>query len=181
MRLVDIVDLEPYIDVEQAGLSGTDKGIKLPDVIGILPIRSAVAYPGTVLPLAIGRRRSKRLINDSVPHETIFGLVAQRRATVDNPKPQDLYTVGTAASVLKVIKMPQGSINVIVHGIARFRIIKFVATKPYLKAKVELVSVKTRRTKKLAALMVNIRNVANRVIALSPNVPEEASVLLDNI
>ena len=181
MHLVDIADLDPYIDVEREGPSQSESGIELPDVIGILPIRSAVAYPGTVMPLAVGRRSSKRLVSDSVPHETIFGLVAQRKPDIEKPGPEDIYTVGTAASVLKVIKMPQGSVNIIVHGIVRFKIIKFVATKPYLKAKVELVSVKTRKTKKLQAQMVNIRNIASRVINLSPNVPEEASMLLESI
>jgi len=154
---------------------------KLPDEIGILPIRSAVAYPGTVMPLAIGRQRSKRLIADLAPQETIFGLVAQIDPDIEAPKPSDLYTVGTAASVLKVIRMPQGSVNIVVHGIMRFRIVEFTSREPYLKAKIEPVEVRFRNTKKLQALVVNVRNTANRVIALSPNVPEEATLLLENI
>jgi len=181
MRLVEIVDVDPFggTDNEVSGPGKED--FRFPDQIGILPIRSAVAYPGTVMPLAIGREKSRQLIDDMIPHETIFGLVAQIDPDIEEPGPDDIYRVGTAASVLKVIRMPQGSLNVIVHGIGRFEIIKFTETKPYLKAKVRMIDVKTRRTKKLQALIVNVRDIAARVMALSPNVPEEASILLDNI
>ncbi|GAI51251.1 unnamed protein product, partial [marine sediment metagenome] len=97
------------------------------------------------------------------------------------PDFNDIYSVGTAASILKVIKMPQGPIHIVVHGIARFKILKRAATEPYLKATVQPLNVKARMTKKLKALIVNVRQMADRVIALSPNVPEEASVLLENI
>lgn len=180
-RLVDIADLDHYLVAEDVPAVRKKTQFQLPDEIGILPIRSAVAYPGTVMPLAIGRTRSKRLVKDMVPHETIFGLVSQMDPSIEDPGPKDLYKVGTAASVLKVIKMPHGSLNVIVHGMTRFEIVEFTATKPYLKAKVRIISPKIRKTRKLQALIVNVRNAASRVIALSPNVPEEASILLDNI
>ena len=181
MRFAEIMDVDQYAngDIDRPDVG--EHELKLPEVIGILPIRSAVAYPGTVMPLAIGREQSKRLIKDSTPHETVFGLVTQRDPRVENPKPADLYTVGTAASVLKIITMPQGSINVIVHGIARFKIVKIVSTKPYIKARVRMLDGKARMTKKLRALMVNVRNAARRIIELSPHIPEEAGLLLDNI
>lgn len=178
MELIELKPENPTL-AQENGKSETE--FRLPDEIGILPIRSAVAYPGTVMPLAIGRERSKRLISDIEPQETLFGLVAQKNPDVEDPVAADLYTVGTVASVLKVIKMPHGSVNVIVHGQARFKIKKFTATEPYLKAKVELVRTATRYTKKLQALVVGVRNTASRVISLSPNVPEEASMLLENI
>ncbi len=181
MRLVDLVDIDPYISSEDDALPESEARFKLPKVIGILPIRSAVAYPGTVMPLAIGRKRSKLLLEDITPHETIFGLVAQRDPDIEQPTPEQLYNVGTASSVLKVIKMPQGSINIIVHGIVRFRILEYIQTEPYIKARVEVIKVNARKTKKLQAQMVNVRNIADRVITLSPNIPDEASILLDNI
>lgn len=158
-----------------------EKQFKLPEEIGILPIRSAVAFPGTVMPLAIGRERSKKLISDIIPQETIFGLIAQKKAEVDDPTPDDLYQVGTAAAVLKVIHMPQGSINIIVHGIARFRVVEFTARQPYLKARVQMLPTQTRMSKKLQALVVSVRHIANKVVQLSPNMPEEATMLLENI
>lgn len=181
IHLLELIDLNSKDKPSSRKNDEKDTEFQLPEEIGILPIRSAVAYPGTVMPLAIGRQRSKRLISDITPQETFFGLVAQKNPEVDDPGANDLYTVGTVASVLKVIKMPQGSVNVIVHGIARFRIKKITAVEPYLKARVELLHTTARLTKKLKALVMNVRNTANRVVALSPNVPEEASMLLENI
>jgi len=173
--------IEPYLPDDKPDLRSNNHELKLPEVIGILPLRNAVAYPGTVTPLAIGRERSKALLADTQSSESIIGLVTQRNAQTDKPSFGDLYSVGTTAAVLKVIKMPQGSINVIVHGIARFKIMEPLATEPYLKARVQALNVKANMTKRLQALIVSVRQTANRVIALSPNVPEEASVLLENI
>ena len=170
-----------YLTTENTGQPDGNHIFKVPERIGILPIRNAVAFPGTVTPLAVGRERSKRLIADIKSNKTLIGLVTQRHPQIDAPGFNDLYSVGTIASVLKVIKMPQGSIHLVVHGISRFKIVKRISTKPYLTAKVQLLNVKVRMTKKLQALIVNVRQGANRVIALSHNVPEEASVLLENI
>jgi len=179
---MEMVELDNVMD-SQLNQTNTpsEQEFRLPEIIGILPIRSAVAYPGTVMPLAIGRERSKRLIADIEPQKTIFGLVAQKNPDSEDPGMDDLYSVGTAASVLKVIRMPQGSINIIVHGIVRFRILEFIQKDPYLKARVQVIPTRTRMTKTLQALVVSVRNTANRVISLSPNVPEEASMLLENI
>lgn len=181
MKLVGIASVDPYLNVDETSMSEAEHSFRLPEVIGILPIRSAVAFPGTVMPISVGRQQSRKLIEDVVPHETIFGLVAQRNAATEDPGPEDLYTVGTASSVLKVINMPHGTVNIIVHGIARFEIIEIVQVKPYIKARVRMLNGKTRITKKLRALMVSVRNSAQRVIALSPNLPEEASILLENV
>ena len=174
-------DLEHYLNNENEELREHDRKFKLPGTIAILPIRNAVAYPGTVTPLAIGRQRSKRLLAGIKTNESIIGLVTQRNPKIDRPNFDDLYSVGTAASILKVIKMPQGPIHIVVHSIARFKIVKRLTTEPYLKARVQPLNVIARMTKKLQALIVSVRQTANRVIALSPNIPEEASILLENI
>jgi ATP-dependent Lon protease len=173
--------IDPYLYDDDSQSHENDQGFKLPEVIGILPIRNAVVYPGTIMPLAVGRKRSKALLSDTEPNETIIGLLTQRNPDTDRPDFNNLYSTGTAASVLKVTKLPQGSIHVVVHGITRFKVIEQVAIKPYLKARIKPLSTKVKMTKKLQALIVNVRRAANRVIALSPNVPEEASVLLENI
>ncbi len=174
-------NLQPFLSDDKMELRDNNTELKMPEVIGILPIRNVVAYPGTVTPLAIGRERSKALLADIRPNESVIGLVTQRNPETDKPDFKDLYSVGTTASVLKIFKMPQGSINIVVHGIDRFRIKEQIDSEPYLKARVELLEFKANITKKLQALMVSVRQTANRVIALSPNVPEEASVLLENI
>jgi len=177
---MEVINLESAMET-QNHINHQEQEFRLPEVIGILPIRSAVAYPGTVMPLAVGRERSKRLIDNIEPQKTIFGLVAQKKPDTDDPGPDDLYRVGTAASVLKIIRMPQGSLNIIVHGILRFRVVEFIKEQPYLQARVQIIPVQTRMNKKMKALLVSVRNTAARVISLSPNIPEEAAMLLENI
>jgi ATP-dependent Lon protease len=175
-------EIDAYVDDDDEPFHDDDLDLKVPDVIGILPVRNTVVYPGTVTHLAVGRERSKALLKDTEPNETVIGLLTQRSPDHDRPDFGDLYSVGTTASVLKTIKMPQGSINIVVHGIARFRVVERVATKPYLKAKIQVLHVRpAKMTKQLQALVVSVRHSANRMIALSPNIPEEASVLLENI
>ncbi|MBN1787701.1 MAG: endopeptidase La [Sedimentisphaerales bacterium] len=181
LRLVDIVHPEPFFDGESADSIDNLKEIELPEVIGILPVRNAVIFPGTVAPLAIGREKSRKLLEDSKATGATIGLVTQKKAEIDNPKISDLYRIGTASSVLKVVKMPQNTLNVIIHGLIRFRILELVATNPYIKVKIEPLTVKTKTTKKLKALMVSVRDAAHRVVDLSPSIPEEASILLENI
>ncbi len=181
LQMVDIVDIEPYISAEHPDSPGSTFEFELPDTIGILPVRNAVLFPGTVTPLAIGREGSRRLLIDSQPNESIIGLVTQKDPNIEKPKIEDIHSVGTAASILKIVKMPGGTMNVIIHGLLRFRIVEIISSEPYIKVRIEPLITKTRITKKLKAMMVSVRAEANRVIALSPNVPEEASILLENI
>ncbi len=174
-------EIESYLYSDDIQLHQKDQEYKQPEVIGILPIRNVVVYPGTVTPLAIGRKRSKALLADAAHHESVIGLLTQRNPNVDVPGFNDLYSVGTTASVLKVIKLPQGSMHIVVHGIARFKVVERLRTKPYLKVRVKYLDIKVKMTKKLQALIVSVRQASNRVISLSPNVPDEASVLLENI
>ncbi len=181
IHLHEVVEVDSAEAPEPVKPDNDNRTFTLPNIIPILPIRSAVAFPGTVMPLAIGRDRSKQLMKDIVPHQTIFGLVAQKKSDIDDPGPEDLYRVGTAASVLKVIHMPQGSLNVIVHAMARFEVLEFIGIKPYIKARVRRLETTVKRSKKLLALMMNVKHTATRVIHLSPNVPDEAAGLLESI
>lgn len=177
----ELSHIEPYRFDDDDQSNEYKNEFKLPEIIGILPVRNVVAYPGTITPLAVGRKKSKALLADTEPNVSIIGLLTQRNPNIDKPDFDNLYSIGTAASVLKIIKLPQGSVHIVVHGIARFRVLQKVATKPYLKARIQPLSTKVKTTKKLQALIVSVRQAANRLITLSPNVPEEASVLLENI
>jgi len=181
LKLVDIVNIEPNFEGEQSDILEKTKEIDIPEIIGVLPIRNAVVFPGTVTPLAVGRQKSQKLLDDSKSADSIIGLVTQKSPTVDNPTLDDLYEIGTAATILKVVKIPQGTVNVIVHGLIRFKIVEIVSVEPYLKVRIKPLVSKTKISKKLQALIVSVRNAANKVIHLSPNVPEEASILLENI
>ncbi|MHC4758895.1 MAG: endopeptidase La [Planctomycetota bacterium] len=177
MMLEEPNDIEQYLNNQH----DNNQKFHLPEVIGILPVRNAVVFPGTVMPLAIGRKRSKNLLKDIKVHKSVIGIVTQHDPGIDQPDFDDLYSVGTAATVLKMIRLPQGSMHIVVHGISRFKISQPLSVNPYLKAEVDPNTAQAKMTKKLKALMVNVRQDAYRVINLSPNVPEEAVVLLENI
>jgi ATP-dependent Lon protease len=181
MVLSDVLQVDGAGSAEKAEHAEKNHELTLPDTIGILPIRNTVAFPGTVMPLGIGRARSKRLLEEATPARLVIGLLTQKNAETDEPSADELYSVGTVASVLKIVRTPGGGMQAIVHGIMRFRVKKFLAIEPYFKAEVEYLQVHVRNTKKLAALAVNVRNTATRVIQLSPNVPEEAALMLENI
>ena len=177
----DAADIEHYLNKQNDQQRENQYEFKLPKVIGILPTRNVVVYPGTVTPLAIGRKKSKQLVTKTKTNESIIGLVTQRNPQTDEPGFEDIHPVGSAATILKIIKLPQGSMHIAVHALSRFKIIKAVCTEPYLKARVKPLLPIIKMSKNLQALMVSVRQAANRVIELSPNVPDEASVLLENI
>lgn len=181
MRLLDINEIDAIIsDDNQPSSEQADK-FELPETICILPVRNAVAFPGTVIPLALSRNKSQKLLDEIDPDEDTIGLITQKNADVDNPGIKDIYNIGTAASILKVMKSPKGPTTIIVHGITRFKIKEVLQFEPFIKAKVMPLKHKVRETKKLRATMVNVKRMTNKVISLSPNAPEEAAYIVENI
>src|SRR4051794_32742025 len=112
--------------------------VQVPEVLPLLPVREQVGFPGSVMPLTVGRPRSKKLLDDALTADKIIGAVTQKSEHVEDPGPGDLYPVGTASLVLKMIRSPEGHLNILTHGLVRFRIVEVVGTEPYLKARVEI-------------------------------------------
>ncbi|MBP7934968.1 MAG: LON peptidase substrate-binding domain-containing protein, partial [Phycisphaerae bacterium] len=114
-----------------------DQKERIPGVLPILPIRDSVAYPGTIMPLSIGRDKSKRLIEQASAGDKMIGVIAQRRKETEDPGIDDLYRVGTACAILKVLSLPDGTLSIIVHGLTRFGLAELVQTEPFLLAQVQ--------------------------------------------
>ena len=147
----------------------------IPDVLSILPLRSFVVFPGTILPLTVGRDASIKLLDETLPQTKIIGLLTQRDETKEDPEAQDLYAVGTAAIVLKLLRQSDKHVIVVVQGLRRFALRKIVATQPYLRAEVELLDSKLPpRTKEWEAAFRNLRDSAAKLLELTPDVPEQA-------
>jgi ATP-dependent Lon protease len=148
---------------------------KIPDVLSILPLRSFVVFPGTILPLTVGRAASIKLLDETLPQIKIIGLLTQRDETKEDPQPQDLYSVGTAAIVLKLIRQSDNHLIIVVQGLRRFALGKIIATDPYLRAEVELLNSKLPpTTKEWEATFRNLRDSAAKLLELTPDVPEQA-------
>ncbi len=156
--------------------------VRIPDIIPILPVRDTVAFPGAVIPLTIGRDKSRRLLDVVMPGEKIIGVVTQKNESVENPQPTDLYTVGTVAIVLKMLRQPEGSQSIVVHGLVRFKIVEFIAQDPYLQARIQPIpDILPPPNPEFNLLVQSVRRAARRMIELSPNIPDEAAGVLNDI
>ena len=156
---------------------------KIPDVLPILPLRNLVLFPGTVVPLSIGRPDSIKLLEENLPQSKIIGVIAQRAAEKENPGPDDLYHVGTAAKVLKLLRQSADSILLVVHGLRRFAVRKVVQAQPSIRAEIELVESIPPPTgdKQWEAAFKNLRETAANLIELTPDAPAEMRLLLMNV
>jgi ATP-dependent Lon protease len=156
---------------------------ELPLSLPILPLRNTVLFPGVVIPITAGRDKSIKLINDANAGNKIIGVVAQKNEADEDPTKNDIHPVGTVAKILRVLKMPDGNITVILQGKKRFEIDTVTTEVPYLKASVK--EVEEKRPKKtdteFNAIVDSIRELAIEIIKESPNIPTEATFAIKNI
>jgi ATP-dependent Lon protease len=146
----------------------------IPSILPILPLRGLVVYPQTAVPLTIGQPRSIRLIDDVVSgDERLIGVVTSRDPELEMPGPKDLYTVGTVAMVHRLFRAPDGTIRLLVQGLARFRLGEFIQNEPYLKANVELSPETTEEGLEVVALARHTRTQFERIAEMVPSIPRE--------
>jgi len=155
---------------------------RIPEELSILPVREFVVFPGTVLPLTVTRAASIKLLDETLSRTKVIGLLTQRDATKENPEPQDLYHVGTAALVLKLLRQADDRVLMIVQGIRRFAIRKIIATDPYLRAEIDLPeSILPPPDNEWQAEFHNLRDSAARLLDLTPDAPEQAATVVRSI
>jgi ATP-dependent Lon protease len=148
--------------------------LKYPEVLPILPLRGVVVYPQTAVPLTIGQMRSIKLVDEvSVTPGKLVGLVAARDPEVEEPGPADMYAVGTIATVHQLFRVPDNTIRLLVQGLARFRLVEFVQTDPYLKAKIELIPETVETGLEIDALARSARDQFEQISGLTPSIPRE--------
>jgi ATP-dependent Lon protease len=156
--------------------------IEIPEYLPILPLRNSVLFPNSIIPIDVGRKKSVKLVEEAIAKEKpIIGIVTQRDARVEEPGPADLYTVGCAARILKVIKLAKDSFSVILQGVSRVRLLELATQDPYMTAKIQVLPDQSGSSTELDALVTNVKDVAKRVIKLMPELPKEASALLDSV
>jgi len=170
---------EEVVDLGSIGMPVEQ--VKFPRILPILPLRGTVIFPGTVTSLGVGRPASRRLLDACLPKSKIIGLVTQLDEDVDDPGTDDLFRVGVAGIVLKLIRQPDETISIIVHGLARIRIQSVIRTKPYFKARVRRVRERPGSGKKFEAGVSQMRLQARELIELTPNAEEQALTVLMNI
>lgn len=153
-----------------------------PKELPILPLRNTVMFPGVVFPITVGRDKSINLIKDANKGKKIIGVVAQKDGSVEDPSTDDLYETGTLALILRTLRMPDGNTTVILQGKKRFRIDEFTTTEPYFKAHVTPIDTKREKLDKEGkAIIDSVKELALKIIELSPNIPTEAGFAIKNI
>ena len=156
---------------------------EIPDVLPILALRNTVLFPGVVLPITVGRDTSLRLVKDAFGADGLIGVVAQRNSEVEKPDVDELYSVGTVASILKLIKMPDGSKSIVIQGKRRFRTEEFTQEDPYFLARVQPLAEEPISEDDIAlqAHIRSIKELAVQTVNMSPNLPSEAAYAIQNI
>src|SRR5579862_3771341 len=156
--------------------------VEIPEFISVLPLRNSVLFPGSIIPIDVGRKKSVRLVEEAISKERpVIGIVTQRDAKTEDPGPTDLYTVGCAARILKVIKLAKDNFSVILQGVSRIRLTDISGQDPFMTARVQPLPDSPSTDVELDALVMNVKDVAKRVIKLMPELPKEASALVDSV
>jgi ATP-dependent Lon protease len=153
----------------------------LPAELPILPLRDSVPFPETLTPLAIGQERSVRLVNDVLAGNRMLAMAASTDPESENPGPDDLYRVGVAGVVARMLKVPDGTLRILVHGAQRVRIVDFVATDPYFIARIEEAPDEVVPSPELEALHRNVQATFSRIIEQVPYLPEELQIAVANL
>ena len=173
------------IEVGTAERSAQDVTIgatrELPQEVGVLPLRDTVTFPDMLIPLNVGQPRSVELINDVLSGDRSIAMVASRNAEEATPTPDDLYDVGVLGTVARMIRVPDGTLRVLIQGGPRIRIVRWARTEPYLVAEIAEAPDVVDHTPELTALMRNVQNTFTDIIEQVPYLPEELQVMVANV
>jgi ATP-dependent Lon protease len=170
-------------DLKPEDMTAAERPVSIPSELPILPLRDTVLFPNSFMPLAVARESSVRLIDDAIANGKLIAVFTQRDAAVEEPVQDDLYPVGTATHIHKMFKLPDGSLRLIVQGLARLKLDEVVSTQPYLRARVSGASEDTNDADRLEidALARNIKTNFQQVVSLSPLLSDDLQTLAMNI
>src|SRR5579883_676825 len=175
------VELEPEVRPRRRNGDEEEDGLNIPDVVPVLPLRDTVVYPFAVQPLGVGQERSIRLIDDVMRGNRLVVLVAQKSADTEQAGPDDIFPMGTVARIARMIRMPDGTIQIIVQGLERVVIGEFTQIKPYLMAHVTVKPDIQEEDNETEAIKRNVVNYFQRLVALVQNVPEGVAAATLNL
>ena len=157
--------------------------VTLPESLPILSLRSSVLFPGAITPITVGREKSMKLVRDVNSQGGLLGAVLQRETEVEIPTPDDMYKIGTAARIIKILEMPNGNLTVILSGLEKIEVGEYLQSEPYLKAVVRSIrdSQPDENNVEFQALVDSVREVSLNIINISSALPKEAVFALKNI
>jgi ATP-dependent Lon protease len=147
----------------------------------VLALRNTVLFPGSIVPLGIGRPKTLKLVEDAIKNEYLIAVIAQRDAEIDDPAPEHLYSLGCVARIVKHVRSGVDNMSVVVQGLTRIKVLEYTQSLPYLKAKVTGVEEDNPNPLETEALTVSLKKTAKEVLQLIPELPPSASELLDRV
>jgi len=154
---------------------------ELPNSIPILPLRGLVVYPKTAIPLTVGQPRSIRLIDDVMSSDRLIGMVTSRNSELENPGPDDLFEIGTAATIHRMFRAPDGTIRLVIQGLSRFKVTNYVQEEPYLKADIQPYPETNTETIEIEALTRNVQDQFQHIAEMIPSIPGELVASITSI
>src|ERR1051325_6812046 len=160
-----------------------ERPVQVPPELPVLPLRDTVLFPNSFMPLAVAREASVRLVEEANASGKLIGVFTQREAAVEEPMQEDLYPVGTVTHIHKMFKLPDGSLRLIVQGLARVTLDRIVQARPYLRAAATMAEDQLRDEDNLEidALQRNIKSNFQQVVSLSPLLSDDLQTLAANI
>ncbi len=167
---------EPVEEVQAESIKG-----QIPGTLPVLPLRDTVVFPDTMIPLTIGQERSIKLIDDVLASNRLLVLVASKNPELEAPAPDDLFAVGTVGLAHKMVKLPDGTMRILVQGLQRVQVERFVAEEPYLAADIKPLEDVVAAGKEMDALRASLLSVFSKIVALVPYLPEELEMAAANI
>ncbi len=179
-ELNEEADLIPLMTPEDEEAMNKEE---LPEILPILPLRNTVLFPGVVIPITAGRDKSIKLLNETNKGNKTIGVVSQIDEAVEDPELKDINPIGTVAKILRVLKMPDGNITVILQGQKRFEVSEILTTEPYMTATIKEVpeARPAKENEEFKAIIDSIKEKALEIIKSSPNIPSEAAFAIKNI
>jgi len=156
---------------------------EIPDKIPLMPVRDVVIFTDMLLPLFVGRKKSVRAVEEAVAKDSFLMLVTQKDPSIENPNPDDIYQVGTVGRILRMLKLPDGRLKALIQGVAKARVVDYVRKRSWYRVKIEVLDDESAEPADLEteALMRNVREFSEKILALRGEMSGDVSAILESI
>ena len=164
-------------------IDGDEKDADIPAILPLMPVRDVVIFNDMLLPLFVGREKSVRAVEEAVTKDSFLMLVTQKDPNVEDPKPNEIYTVGTVSRILRMLKLPDGSVKALVQGISKARIVRYIKKKDLYLVKIEIIPENPIKkiNLEIEAMMRNVRDYSKKILALRGELTGDVSSILESI
>src|SRR3990172_4212542 len=157
--------------------------IQIPENVPLLPIRDIVVFPFMIVPLFVGREMSVKSVDDALSSNRMILLAAQKDGATENPSLDEIHSIGTVAMIMRMLKLPDGRVKILVQVIAKAKVIEFIQTESFYKARIEVIKDLPvgEKTSEVEALIRNVREQLQKIISLGQAIPQDILLLADNL